>query len=382
MMQSKHLSYEKGGEKMTVESKEEMMRNLTEKQLRAFYDKHYFRAGLRGPLYPKMLTMPQWLGIVWTKVADLPKPRAGLGAAAFHVPGITGPVIYAIGGYTNVDPSNQVVDIYATRLTERYSRQTGIWEEMAPMNLPREDLAAVAAGGKIYAVGGRDTTTLKILGTVEEYDPAANRWTPKKIIMPYPVFLFGAAATSDGKIWVIGGTDSTFATVGRVQCYDTLTGDWETGKKITPPGAGLSVWRSMRTPRSDLAVVAASNGKIYAIGGFNQLGSLSTVEEFDPATNEWTKKMDMLTPRYGLAAVAASNGKIYAMGGTHSGAVLNIVEEYDPKADTWQAINPMNTTRYAFGAAATDDGKIYAIGGATYSPYFSLLSSVEVMTVP
>jgi N-acetylneuraminic acid mutarotase len=380
---------------MKVEGKEKMMRKLTANQFRIFYDTHHFPAPYQMLSYPRM----QWLDIMWTKVPDLRKPRAFLGAAVSQVPGITGPVIYAIGGLTNIDSLSPQFDYHGTLLTERYSRQTGIWEEMALMNLPREGLVAVAAGGKIYAVGGDWRGHAKIgsnwyewtSGSVEEYDPAANKWTIKKNLMPHPVQSFGAAATSDGKIWVIGGMGPDSAVVGYVQCYDTLTGNWERFApkgKFTPQGLdwGLSaVLKPMPTPRYSLAVVAGSNGKIYAIGGVDQQGQdRSTVEEFDPATNEWTPKKDMLTPRYCLAAVAASNGKIYAMGGAHSMSALSIVEEYDPSTDTWRPMNPMNTARWLFGAAATDEGKIYAIGGTSDSPWLmdSALASVEVMTVP
>jgi hypothetical protein len=41
---------------------------------------------------------------------------------------------------------------------------------------------------------------------------------------------------------------------------------------------------------------------------------LSTVEEYDPKTNTWTKKANMPTPRVALST-SAVNGKIYAIGG-------------------------------------------------------------------
>jgi hypothetical protein len=51
----------------------------------------------------------------------------------------------------------------------------------------------------------------------------------------------------------------------------------------------------MPTPRTEFGV-ATVNNKIYAIGGYS--GSvLRTVEEYDPATDTWTRKADMPTPR-------------------------------------------------------------------------------------
>jgi len=91
----------------------------------------------------------------------------------------------------------------------------------------------------------------------------------------------------------------------------------------------------------------------------------------------------MNSPQDDHAVVAASNGKIYAMGGVfwngYACAAFDGVEEYDPNSDSWQPMVPMSTARWFFGAASTDDGKVYAIGGATKPP-FKLLASVEVAT--
>jgi hypothetical protein len=55
------------------------------------------------------------------------------------------------------------------------------------------------------------------------------------------------------------------------------------------------------------------------------------VEEYDPATDTWTRKADMPTARDSLST-SVVNGKIYAIGGAMSGdgVSLSIIEEYDP----------------------------------------------------
>ena len=55
-------------------------------------------------------------------------------------------------------------------------------------------------------------------------------------------------------------------------------------------------------------------GKIYAIGGWNRNIALSTVEQYDPASNTWIRKKNMPTSRYALST-STLNGKIYAIGG-------------------------------------------------------------------
>jgi len=115
----------------------------------------------------------------------------------------------------------------------------------------------------------------------------------------------------------------------------------------------------MPTPRQDLCVVSADNGKIYAIGGYP---SLKNVEEYDPELNQWTIKQPMQIGRQTFGA-AAANGKIYVMGGFIGGTDSATVEEYDPQTDTWTFKSPMPSARYTLGVTKASNGLIYAIGG-------------------
>ncbi|MEK7768076.1 MAG: hypothetical protein AAB368_17740, partial [bacterium] len=58
----------------------------------------------------------------------------------------------------------------------------------------------------------------------------------------------------------------------------------------------------------------------------------------------WTSKMNMPTNRQ-LFGGAAVNGRFYAIGGFNPG-ILSTVEEYDPATDIWTTRNPMPTARY------------------------------------
>ena len=53
------------------------------------------------------------------------------------------------------------------------------WTRLAPFPEPEEELYGVSANGKLYVMGGYGGG--KGLGVVYEYDPAADRWTKKKI---------------------------------------------------------------------------------------------------------------------------------------------------------------------------------------------------------
>jgi hypothetical protein len=120
------------------------------------------------------------------------------------------------------------------------------------------------------------------------------------------------------------------------------------------------------------------NGKIYAIGGTlinpEWYRGISTVEEYNPATNTWTKKADMPTGRT-YSSTCVVNGKIYAIGGfTTRDNHLSPVEEYDPATDTWTRKADMPTARSGLSTSMVN-GKIYAIGGWVGSS--TVLSTVE-----
>ena len=116
----------------------------------------------------------------------------------------------------------------------------------------------------------------------------------------------------------------------------------------------------MPTPRLGLATCVL-NGKIYAVGGYAAAGALgiSTVEEYDPATDSWTTKTPMPTARERLSC-APVNGKLYAIGGSRAflSGPLKTVEEYDPASDTWTRKTDMPTAR-SDHAVAVVDGRIY-----------------------
>jgi len=113
----------------------------------------------------------------------------------------------------------------------------------------------------------------------------------------------------------------------------------------------------------------ALNGKIYAIGGTANWQSgpdLSTVEEYDPVTDKWTKKTDMSSKRFGIST-AVVNGKIYVIGGAKALngqlSIFSQPEVYDPVTDKWTELADMQVPRLWLSSSAVN-GKIYAIGGS------------------
>jgi len=176
-------------------------------------------------------------------------------------------------------------------------------------------------------------------------------WT-QKADMPTPRWTHTSAVVN-GRIYVIGGYTSEGEgerSLSTVEEYDPATNTWT--RKTDMP-----------TARCDFnGSSAVVDGKIYVISGWDDI-SLSIVEEYDPVTDIWTRKADMPTRRWMLATVAVE-GKIYVIGGYSPSAWVGLktVEVYDPKTDTWTRKADMRLGVALLNARVVN-GKIYAIGG-------------------
>jgi len=189
---------------------------------------------------------------------------------------------------------------------------------------------------------------------------------------------FAAATGSDGRIYALGGYNNFGNTLSSVERYDPATNLWTA---LAP----------MNTGRSNFGAATGPDGSIYAFGGFAGDGTaLSSVERYDPVKNTWSPVANMKFARGGLAAVTGSDGRIYAIGGHDFGnpnADLPLrVERYDPVANTWSSVANTNFAHVDFAAARDSDGRIYAIGASgfneRYDPATDTWSSVANMNVP
>jgi len=245
----------------------------------------------------------------WTKkrAVKIARHSSGFGAVNGR--------IYTIGGFLEERPLAGQPSL--TGAVEEYDPATDNWRERAP--LPRPRLFAVGAGanGKLYAIGGVAQADARMFHSrfVDEYDPKADRWTPKADL-PLETRAYRVAVANE-RIFLIGGADRNFSRLlSSVYEYNPATDSWISRAP-------------MPTPRADYAVTAM-NGKIYAFGG---LGGMNAAEEYDPATDRWRTCPGMPASNW-LEVAAPLDGRIYVIsgweGGWPGGNVLNAVWEYRP----------------------------------------------------
>src|SRR5258708_33016358 len=95
--------------------------------------------------------------------------------------------------------------------------------------------------------------------------------------------------------------------------------------------------------RSALIKKRAYRARLREQVGVSGGGPANTVEVYDFATDSWSEAAPMPTARGYLAVVAGEDGKIYAIGGTNDIGPLPTVEAYGPSNNTWSAVMPLNT---------------------------------------
>ena len=222
---------------------------------------HAMAASAGGKLYvvggyggtqPFLRTTLVFDGKRWRRLAPMPQGR-GAGAAA-----IVDGKLYVVGGVT---PTGLAETAFVLDL------ETGTWSTMAGPS-PREHLAAIATGGRMYVLGGRLGGVDSNLATFEAYTPATGRWETLPAI---PEARGGAGlALADGLLVSVGGEGPDNTTFGTVYGYDLAAGSW---RKLP----------DLPTPRHGLAVVGIK-GKVYAIGGspIADLGFSTANEVLDP----------------------------------------------------------------------------------------------------
>jgi Kelch motif len=165
----------------------------------------------------------------WQAMPDAPIPRAAAGAA------VVGHRLYVVGGRNDTTAALSSPTAALSSLAI-FDFGTGRWTLGPSLAHAREHVAAVAAGGSIWALGGRE---LGVSYTyVERYRPGASAW---QSMSSMPVARSGFQAVSvDDAIVVVGGEDGA-QTVPEVDRLDLRTGRWTPLAELPVARHGLGV---------------------------------------------------------------------------------------------------------------------------------------------
>jgi C1A family cysteine protease len=214
---------------------------------------------------------------------------------------------------------------------------------------------SVGYNNKIYLFGGSN---------VRVYDINTGLMSSKSTI---PARKANAPIVElNGKIYIINGWladngGSGILTKG-VMVYDIATDTWSST-------TDTNIARN-------LSGAAGLNGKIYLFGGYDsQWNKYESIEEYDPAANQWTLIANYL-PCPIDSKFLSMGDKIYALGMDN----INQVFEYNPDLNQWNKHCNIPEPYFEFQAESLN-GKIYVMGGRmTYSSSSSYSPNVLEFT--
>lgn len=194
----------------------------------------------------------------WATKTSMPRDRV------FHCAGVIDEKIYLVGGcgsgwnVNNVDVPN--VDVY--------DPATDTWTTKGKMRSPRAMASAVVVNSKIYVFGGIvGNLGGSPVSTADVYDPATDSWKP----------IAGRVAGSCSGISAVGnkiylmGSGSFQGLFSRTDIYDTTTGTWQAGPRLSMAKCFLGA--------------SLVSGKIFLVGGCDVAWpwhAIATVEAYTP----------------------------------------------------------------------------------------------------
>ncbi|XP_061548489.1 kelch-like protein 6 [Phycodurus eques] len=114
--------------------------------------------------------------------------------------------------------------------------------------------------------------------------------------------------------------------------------------------------------------MAVQGGRVYALGGFDGVHRLDSVEAYDPFHNRWTQVAPLAVGVSSFAA-ASFDRWIYVIGGGPNGKLAtDLVQCWEPGTDFWELRAPIPIETKCTNAVSFKNC-IYVVGGAMHTMY-------------
>lgn len=255
----------------------------------------------------------------------------------YEEPRVPNSILLASGGWSSIGP---------TMLVEAYDHRSERWirSEISLFDTPRAYHAIVNTGDYLYTIGGFNgvefySSTRKFSLSTKECVEIAPMYSKRCYV--------GCGMLSPERIIAVGGYNSR----ERLKSAEILhipTNQWTRTAE-------------MNERRSD-GHCAVLHDFVYAVGGFDGMNCHSSVEYYDPQSNNWLMMgHNMTSRRSGVGAVMLA-GVIVVCGGFDGTKRLRSCEFIDPREGKWHLLKPMNRRRSNFGIEVLNN-EIVVAGG-------------------
>lgn len=212
----------------------------------------------------------------------------------------------------------------------------------------------------LLTIGGRPSLTERALSREVLWRDPRDGTASWRHLTQLPAKSFNqCVAVMDGFLYVAGGEDQNDARNQAKHAVSTLS-------RYDPRFNTWLHMASMRQRRTHFSL-AASGGRLFAIGGRNVEGLLATTESYLPSTNTWQMKSPMEVPRCCHSSATLPSGDILVTGGYINCAYSRSVACYNVDTDSWVEKAPMEMPR-GWHCSATLGGMVYVVGGSQLGP--------------
>lgn len=277
---------------------------------------------------------PTATGTAVAALGDLPVPRTEVSGATWR-----GGLVVA-GGLT-ADGAGSV-------LVHTYDPDTGRWLPAPSLPVPLHHAGMAVLGERLFVAGGYTNGPGEPWvpqAAVRSLGPGDRLWRDERPLPGGPRGALGLGATG-GRLVAVGGEAGGQA-LARTEVYDTDSGTWREGPRLS-------------RPREHLAVTALRD-RVYAIAGRTAAeGNLTVVESLDPVRDRaWREEPDLHDARGGIGA-AAVDGRLCVAGGEEAAGTIASVECLDD--DQWVRAARLAFPRHGLAVTALG-GRLHVVAG-------------------
>ena len=217
--------------------------------------------------------------------------------------------IYRVGGMEPRNEPGKPVDNHSTKECARFDPRTKKWEPLPPLPEGRSSHDITVVGDSLFVVGGwsmHGDQGSDWLDTALVMDLAAKHLEWKKIKQPFERRAL-AAASYEGKVYVLGGFNADDEAKLSTDIYDPRDGRWSTGPEL--PGPSSNGFSPAACVHKGKLYVSVADGTLYRL---------------DDTAAAW-KKVGKTTPRV-VHRLVSYESQILVLGGASRNGNLDQIE--------------------------------------------------------
>lgn len=250
------------------------------------------------------------------------------------------------------------------------SGRCAAWVPVNALSENRDWMAVIPlADGRVLAVGGEELPesgpVVSSSAAGDIFDPTFGAWRATSSMSAERGDPIGVELAT-GSVLIVGGLrkESQAATLQvSAELFDPVSETW-TSAATPAESHAVGTATTLLDDRVLLVGGYANDADVYGIGEAS-----STVEAYNPSTDDWQLLAPLPEARLGHAAALTPDGRVLVVGGNTVGRLngpdlLATAFAYDPSLDQWSTLPPMVRGRWQPAIAMLSADEVLVVGGA------------------